>query len=172
MPGPNDGQPAADFPSDTRSYRTYSGVGGSSGLTPATPFTVEVADNSVVGEGDMTVLVFPELTAALAIKIEGENFPRFILTSRGLSLGDGSIDPWYNGPEIFFGDFGTGPKLGILGVGTFPSGSPVYVRPGLDVDGDVAVHTGTQGFCLWSPNNTPYRIKVANDGTLSTEVVS
>jgi hypothetical protein len=62
-------------------------------------------DNEITGSGKMSVLVFPEDTAAIAFAIDGDDFPRFIigsdLSNAGLGLGDGTFDPVGGGVGLF-----------------------------------------------------------------------
>lgn len=137
--------------------------GASGGLSPATPVTTTTMDNPVAG-GDMTVLVFPADTAALAIAIEGDEFPRWVLTSDpadGLFLTDGTFD-MYDGPGIT-----RNPSFNCVSA-TKGSGGMF----GFQTNGDLFVDGIGAGVVQHSPDGTAYRLKVANDGTLSTEVVT
>jgi hypothetical protein len=82
-------------------------AGGGGGVTPGTVLpvadpagvTVDTTtyDNPVTGSGKITTLVFPQQTAAFAIAIEGDAFPRWCWATDpvtdDLTLGDGTIDP-------------------------------------------------------------------------------
>lgn len=158
MPGPNDGQPAASFPADGRTYHSYTSV-GESGLVPATPFTAESGDDPVSG-GTMTTLVFPEDVTAVAIKIDGDEFPRLLINSAGqILLGDGTTDPWNDAGGIIKFDAG---KVLV---------SDIRVGNGSTVS-DFTFTNKATGPLLRAPDDSYHRVKVANDGTLSTEVVA
>ena len=70
-------------------------------------------------------------------------------------------------------DDGTGFQVGDLGVGgSLTSGDKLTVTGRVRASTDIyAGSTSSNGVVLTSPNDTKYRVKVANDGTLSTESV-
>lgn len=138
-------------------YRVSAATGGSqSGASvAATPFTTETMANPI-GDGDISVLVFPaEGSAVLAVKVDGDAFPRWLLMAgneSGLYIGDGTIDVT-QGANIW----GHGADLHLGGRGN--------VVPDTDV-----IFDGV-GPVLTAPDTSTHRIKVANDGSLSTEPV-
>lgn len=59
--------------------------------------------NSVTSTGNYDTAVFPEATGALAIALEGDAYPRWVLVSDpeyGLWMGDGTIDPLASGAYL------------------------------------------------------------------------
>lgn len=120
-------------------------------------------DNSVTGVGKLTTLVFPTDTVAIAIAIDGDDFPRWLLTTDsndGLYLGDGTFDPYAS----TFVRYGGGGRLSVSGA----HGVDLVAGDGnTTTSQDLEVNDNTKGVILASPNGTRYRIKVANDGTLS-----
>jgi len=147
------------------------GGGGDGGASmAATAFSVDTTPNTVTGEGDITVLTFPADTPVLALKLDGDDFPRWLLTSNGtVWLADGTVDPYDGTPWS---------RIGPSAPGVFT----VQGSNGVILDGDTAgttVESGdlhfndnSQGVVLRSPNGGAHRLKVANDGTLSTEVAT
>ncbi len=84
------------FASDRSAYVTGTvlPVADSTGVTVDTT----TYDNPITGSGKLTTLVFPQSTAALAIAIEGDSFPRVLLGSDPtdgdfVGLGDGTFSP-------------------------------------------------------------------------------
>lgn len=78
-----------------------------------------------------------------------DDFPRFVVFNNGyMAFGAGDVDP----------------TITEFGLTVSPNGSPQV----WSIGGDVRVAPGF-GFVVPAPDGTPYRIKVANDGTLSTE---
>lgn len=86
-------------------------VGGGSGgdalpiADPAGIVTSTVTPDPISGADTMTVVVFPKEQAVIAVKIAGDDFPRWLLsadpTDYGLLMGDGTYDPAdVNGPSI------------------------------------------------------------------------
>jgi hypothetical protein len=77
------------------------GGGDTSGLLPIadpTGVTIETADNPITGSGTIDVLTFPADTPVLAVKLEGDAFPRLIINVdpgdyTAIALGDGTVDP-------------------------------------------------------------------------------
>src|SRR5437870_2805706 len=71
----------------------------------ATGFTTEEVPDPVRGDGStMTCLVFPTNQSALAIKVEGDEYPRWVLASDsvdGFYCGDGTYDPYNSGPSYY-----------------------------------------------------------------------
>lgn len=110
----------------TNVWNPTSSKGSGGSVTPGTVLpvadpagvTVDTTtyDNTVTGVGKLTTLVLPQDTVVLAIAIEGDAFPRWLIESDpqdGMQLGDGTYDP-YNGPtgnghaaEMFIGQDGT-----------------------------------------------------------------
>lgn len=142
------------------------GGGDPQALHASSPFTVVQMPDPVAGTGTMDVIVFPAATSArLALAAEGAAFPWMVMGADwedGVYFGDGTYDPYNDGGANLY-DLGTPKGVGLIGE--------------LHVRGDVAVAQGSDyrvadkasGVVLLSPDNTAYRIKVANDGTLSTE---
>ena len=102
------------------------GGGGSSDALPIadpTGVTVETADNPVTGEGTINVLTFPTDTPAFAIKLAGDDFPRWLFESDaagGIYMGDGTFDPYNGDAANIFYDSG---------------GMVIFGGAGLDFDG-------------------------------------
>lgn len=137
------------------------GLGSNGAIPPASTYTVDdtTYDNTVAGAGKLTVLVMPAVpqAVALAIAVEGDDFPRWLLVvDDGLYLGDGTSDPYNNGALAFDGSQPY-PRIDLSG--------------DVNVQGDLSLDDGTKGLILVSPDATRYRFKVANDGTVSTEEV-
>lgn len=145
-------------------------AGGGGGLTPATPFTVTQMPNTITGDGDIDVMVFPAETAAIAIALDGDEFPRWLLSAdpsgAGIAFGPGTVDPYDGGAYI-----ATNSDSHVF-IGSNASDANVEVgRVTVKGDtGDLMLASGA-GLVLWSPDSTPYRVKVADNGTLSTEEV-
>lgn len=132
----------------------------------ATSFTTTTLPNPVDG-GNMTVLVFPADTAALAIAVAGDAFPRFLMTSDitdGWYFGDGTFDPYGVGPNLFASATRwTVSSPGIVGFDA---------TNGLEVGlSDIKILTPSAGVILISSGGTKYRITVADDGHLITTLV-
>lgn len=79
-------------------------AGGGGGGTSSLPTANETGsaldtttyDDTVAGSGKLTALVFPDDQSALAIAIDGDAFPRWIIAANpvnGINVGDGTIDP-------------------------------------------------------------------------------
>lgn len=94
----------------------YKGGSGASGLpiADATAPTTDTMPNPVSGVGDMTVQEFPVDTAVLALGLEGDTHPRYLLcadSANGLYLGDGDTELYTSGvPRIYIGDNGDGTR--------------------------------------------------------------
>lgn len=138
-------------------------------LLPATPFTVETADNPWDEGGTINVLTFPNTGAVLAVKIEGDDFPR-LLWGPGLGtmlfVGDGTANPEAAGAGGTIG-FAVTNDDSIPAVST----SALVVNDVQDNWGDQIFQVAGAGPVLIAPDATRYRIKVANGGTLSAEAV-
>jgi len=113
-------------------------------------------DNTITGSGKLTTVVFPGNTTAFAWAIAGDAFPRVIIggdpEDTCLAVGDGTFDPYAEGGIISHG-----------GGGALKFSGPVAIRCFTDMN----FFNGT-GVVLISPDSTKYRLKVADDGTLST----
>jgi hypothetical protein len=129
-PGPPgaDGAPGADGP-----------AADLSGLVPIadpTGATITTVDNGATGEGTINVLTFPTDTVAMAFKIAGDEFPRWMFTSDGhdgIYIGDGTYDPLITGANIWL-------QSGDLVIGGAPADSgAVKVNCDLNVQGALAV---------------------------------
>lgn len=133
----------------------------------ATAFTVETTPNTISDEGDMTVLVFPSDTAVLAIKLEGDAVPRWILAADpgtwGLMMGDGTTDTTEESGGLVYSNH----ELRIIA----GSGGVIIGQVAITPVGDLTFGTYVVGPVLMSPDFSLHRIKVANDGSLSTEPV-
>jgi hypothetical protein len=160
-----------------------SGSGGdTSGLIPAgVPFVTTTMPNSVTGSGDMTVVVFPADTAALAIALTGDAFPRWLFAADslggGLRIGNGTAPPL----TYISSAGGSGDQFYVYA----PNGVKFESDGGfieLDSDGDTQiggrdllvndgdVFTGTvgEGVVMRSPDGSQHRLVVDNAGVLST----
>ncbi len=145
---------------------------GEKGL--ATDFTVETIPDPIKGnDSTMTCLVFPQNQTALAIKVEGDAFPRWILASdsvEGLYLGDGTTDPSGGGPCVYVVTLQENPSIQALAVGNSSGG--------VQLNGEVLVPIGDitflgGGVVLPAPSGgVGYRVKVDSEGHLITELVT
>jgi len=134
-------------------------------VTPwASPFTVTQVENPNGGEGNIDVVTFASGSAAFAIAVAGDEFPRVVFNADatdGIYFGDGTINPVDFGANIY----GTNDSFTIVGGG---SGSDKVIK----LFGDVSLESLGTGPIIKSPNGTRFRIKVGNDGVLSTEEVA
>lgn len=121
-------------------------------------------DNTITGSGKIATMVFPTDTPVAAWAVAGDAFPRGVIgadpTDDGLFfLGDGTYDPVFQGAGV---------ALSSVGVLQFFAN-----QAGLtDTFGDIRVRPPGVGVILPSPDGTRHRLRVADDGTLSTEVVA
>lgn len=140
-------------------------AGGGGGVSPmAAAFTTEEIDDPI-GGGTMTAIIFPAEQTALAIKMAGDDYPRIILgsdSSDGIVMGDGTFDP-YGASGAFVG-FGAGLRL------QSPAANPTEVKGGFRAPYGIGNVGG--GLQVKSPDGTWHRILVADDGTVSTDVVA
>lgn len=132
------------------------------GIPAATPFTTETIPDPVVGgDATMTCLVFPiNGTPVLAVKLEGDAFPRFLLASDlkdGIYLGDGTEDPYNNGGFHF--------KM-VFGESAIEYTTRLYMN-----NHDIEFAGFDKGVVLRATDNSRHRIRVNPDGTLFTEVI-
>lgn len=140
----------------------------SGGLGSATEFSATEAPNPIGGGPEtMTVLEFGAPQPVLAVSVAGEDYPSLLVASDGdVFLGDGTVDPYVAGGLIRFAPAAA--RFSLVGRGDDPAA--------LVVDGDVEAGgytaDGANGVVLYSPDGTRHRLKVANDGTLSSEVVT
>lgn len=145
---------------------SLSGGGDTSGLLPIADPTGVTSDdtyaNEVKGSGTIAVAVFPADATVIAVKIEGDEHPRFMInvdpTDWGaIFLGDGTSDPMQGTAYI---------NSDVNGIG----GGAMIGMGGLVMRGDIWFRG--HGPALRAPDNSFHRIKVGNDGTLSTEVAT
>lgn len=64
----------------------------------------EVTPDPVSSSGKQRVVSFPADCSALAIKLDADNFPRWLICSDatdGIYLGDGTYDPYSDGANIY-----------------------------------------------------------------------
>jgi len=132
---------------------------GQSGASmAATAFTTEEMPDPIRGgDATMTVLVFPEDQPVMAAKLEGDEYPRWLLLS----------DPYDS--VLYLSNGATSPYDSRASIGWINNqlslGSVLFNH-------DAEFNVPEDGVILKAPNNTRYRIKVANDGTLTTEAVT
>jgi hypothetical protein len=136
-------------------------------IADPTGVTTETAANSIKGSGTYNVVTFPADSVAVAWKLEGDAFPRLVMP----------VDPNDYG-ALFMGD-GTTDPLGSSGAGLWFTGRLIRSRGfsagAITIDGitDILKIDDSEGGVVQSaPDGSLHRIKVANDGTLSTEVVT
>lgn len=145
-----------------------------SGYAPpsfAVPTTSETIPNLVTAVGNLAAVAIPTgENVMLAFKVADEAFPRMYLIigdgDTGLWMGDGTQDPYdAGGGRISYeGD--------VLRLNSNAGGSILLSSDtsiGQIVD-DLLFKKPT-GPLLVSPDDTVYRLIIANDGTLSTEIV-
>lgn len=144
--------------------------GDTSGLLPIadpTGVTIETAPNTIKGSGTYDVITFPADTVALAFKLEGDDFPRVVFPADpndygALFMGDGTYDPLGSGPAgIWFSGY-------FLRSGGFSTGATTIDGVG----NRITIDDSNGGLIQRSPSGTHHRVVVADDGTLSTEVVA
>ena len=137
-----------------------SGGAQSGASIAATPFTTEtMPDPFAGGDATMSVLVFPADQTALAIKIEGADFPWLLIPSsggEGLYFGDGSYDPFDAGPAFWANADGT---------------MVLYSPAAINARADIMFQSATKGVVLAAPDTSLHRLKVGNDGTVTSEPV-
>jgi hypothetical protein len=114
-------------------------------------------DNPFGGGGKVPVVVLPADAPVLLVALDGDAYPRLLLPA----------DP---GDAVVYASDGTasplaGAYLSLLGVGDDTRWA-LYAAAGVQTRGDLAVVAG--GLVQTSPNDTPYRLVVANGGALST----
>lgn len=99
-------------------------------------------DNPVSGSGKMAVAVFPADTAAFAIAIEGDAFPRWVFTSDptdGFYFGDGTSAAYGGGANLFVQSDGSATL----------SANTVSVRVGVTTDANRGTYSESQvGFVI------------------------
>ena len=140
------------------------GGGGAGGGLPAAQadFTTEtLTPDPATGSGSITVVVVPADQTAFAIKLEGDDFPRWLFLSDatdGLYLGDGTVDPYSSGVS--------------LSMDADYAGAPAIALDRLRARNDIVFSNAGKGPVLQDPNGDFHRIKVATNGTLSTEPVA
>lgn len=87
----------------TRLQGTLEGEPAATGEVPVADTTDVVVDdttydNPVTGTGKLTTLVFPVDTVAIALALDGDDFPRILFLSDStdgvLYIGDGTYDPY------------------------------------------------------------------------------
>lgn len=97
---------------------------GGGGVTPGTVLPVATPtgatvddstyDNTLTGSGKFTTLIVPvEETAILAVAVDGDDFPRWVIDANaggGIFMGDGTADP-INGANIYV----SGAQLNLSG---------------------------------------------------------
>jgi hypothetical protein len=141
----------------------------------ATSFTTETVPDPVRGGGaTMQCLVFPVDQPVLAIKLQGDAFPRWLLCadpggSEGLVLGNGTDDPVNAGNAVYLQA-----SNGQLSISSFTNGwqrGLTTIGGPLQITGDLRFNDNTESVVLGAPDGSWHRVRVANDGTLSTEVV-
>lgn len=137
------------------------GGGSSSNIPTADPTGVSINtttySNPVTGSGKLTTLVFPQDTAAFAIAISGDAFPRIICTSDGtdgLYFGDGTIDPYNNGASIFYVTAGGEVRIGVPSAVVRAGSSGVVLDAGAPGTRLTVSSTGT-GFFGTAPVSQP-----------------
>lgn len=137
-------------------------------------FNVVTATDPISGDS-YNYLTFDVEGTVMAWGLVGDAFPRTIIAADpddGIMMADGTVDP-YN-------DDGASIRLNVSGQLIISAPSTAYSidsqitlsAPGVQVfGGDVYVWNVGKGFIIRSPDGNPHRIKIANDGTLSTEAV-
>lgn len=100
-------------------------------------------DNGISGSGKLTTLVFPADTSALAIALDGDDYPRWVLsadaTSYGILMGDGTQEPTNLGTTIVEysmannGDGTRAASIGANGVSMTVGGPNANTGPVLSV---------------------------------------
>jgi hypothetical protein len=145
--------------------------GGGDGLPIADSADTMTADaeNTISSSGTYKWVKFPSDTAVLAWGVEGDDFPRAVIPSDStdgiIYFGDGTYDPYIDGAAIWLD------SDGALKLQGGSANRAVKVAHALLVGGD-ATFAFDVGPVIQSPDSTAYRIVVANDGTLSADVVT
>jgi hypothetical protein len=117
-------------------------------------------DNPILGSGKLTTLVFPASeTAYLAIAEIGDAFPRYIFgneVSDGISMGDGTFDPYSSGSSIsahFQGNLNVTSRHSDLVVGQGAFGN--YAAGVSKVDGALQIGGASLGAVINSGEGEP-----------------
>lgn len=126
-------------------------------VAPPVPMTTVELPNTVVGTGNLEALVpaaDSDYNVVFACAKTGDDYPTFVITSDGeIFLGDGTGDPtqaanlYLSTPDLVI-------KASADGV----------VQLGSDL-----TFGGEKGIILRAPDQSLHRLKVADNGTLSTE---
>lgn len=114
--------------------------------------TIETAPNAVKGSGTITVVTVPADTTVLAVKLAGDDFPRFKINANPtdfgfISLSDGTVDPDSGDPdhtaELYFDAATTPPSIQLLQAQLQVFNGVKFSGFAVHANGDVGFHNAT-----------------------------